>query len=104
MIVSIVRFRSKLPDDAVQEAFEQRSDRYRQVPGLVEKIYLRFRETGESGAVYVWDSEESLEQFRASELGRTIASTYEIDGEVQSELADVALVVSPEGKPIARTG
>ena len=95
MLVSIVRFRSKLPDDAVQAAFEERADRYRQVPGLVEKIYVRYRETGEAGAVYVWDSEESLERFRESDLGRTIATTYEIDGESQSELADVALVVRP---------
>lgn len=95
MIVSIVRFRSRLPDDAVQAAFEERSDRYRQVPGLLEKIYLRFRETGESGAVYVWDSEESLEQFRSSDLARTIAATYEVEGESKVELADVALVVRP---------
>lgn len=95
MIVSIVRFKSKLPDDAVQAAFEQRADRYRQVPGLLEKIYLRFRGTGEAGAVYVWDSDESLEQFRASDLGRTIATTYEIEGDAESEVADVALVVRP---------
>jgi hypothetical protein len=51
MIVSLVRFKSKLCDDAVQATFEERADRYRNLPGLVEKNYLRFRESGEFGAV-----------------------------------------------------
>jgi hypothetical protein len=65
------------------------------VPGLVEKLYLRYR-TGEFGAVYVWESDEALAAFRASELGRSIAEAYEIEGdEVDTELADVTLVVRP---------
>ena len=46
MIVSLVRFKSRLSDDAVQAMFEDRADQYRNVPGLVEKTYLRFRERG----------------------------------------------------------
>ena len=96
MIVSIVRFRSRLSEDAVQAMYEERADGYRAVPGLLEKIYLRFRETGEFGAVYVWESQEALAGFRESELARTIAEVYEVDGQPQTELADVALVVRPE--------
>ena len=51
MIVSLVRFRSALSDDEFQATFEDRADGYLSVPGLVEKIYLRYRETGEYGAV-----------------------------------------------------
>jgi hypothetical protein len=64
VVVSVVRFRSMLSDDEVQEAFERRAERYRRAPGLVQKIYLRFRETGEFGAIYVWETEESLREFR----------------------------------------
>lgn len=92
MIVSIVRFRSGLTDERVQVLFETRADRYRQVPGLVEKLYLRFR-SGEHGAVYVWETEEALEAFRASDLGRSIGTAYEVEGEPQTELADVTLLV-----------
>jgi heme-degrading monooxygenase HmoA len=99
MIASVVRFRSTLSDDAVQAMFEERADRYRRVPGLVEKIYLRFRETGEFGAVYVWESEEALERFRESELARTIADAYRVEGAPRTELAEVRLVVQPE--PVA---
>ena len=93
MIVSLVRFRSGLSDEEVEARFEERAARYRSVPGLVEKIYLRYRETGEYGAVYVWESEEALSAFRESDLGRTIGDVYRVDGSPRSELADVSLVI-----------
>lgn len=103
MIVSIVRFRSGLGDADVQSTFEARSTQYAKVPGLIEKLYLRFRDSGDYGAVYVWDSNESLERFHHSELGRTIASAYKVDGAPDSELADVRLVVRPaSATPIER--
>jgi len=92
VIVSIVRFRSGLTDDEVQRLYEGRSARYEEVPGLVEKLYLRYR-SGEHGAVYVWEDEAALETFRRSELGRSIGAAYRVEGEPHSELADVTLVV-----------
>ena len=38
VIVSLVRFKSRLSDDAVQAMFEDRADQYRNVPGLVEDL------------------------------------------------------------------
>ncbi len=93
MIVSIVRFRSGLSERDVQAQFEERAREYAQVQGLREKIYVRFRESGEWGAVYVWDSEQSLARFRESTLARSIPSAYAVDGGAHSELADVRLVV-----------
>jgi heme-degrading monooxygenase HmoA len=102
VIVSIVRFRSKLSAEDVQSTFDDRADSYRGVPGLVEKIYLRFRDSGEFGAVYVWESEEALERFRESELARSIPDAYRVEGAPQAELADVALVIRAEaGAPAA---
>ena len=96
MVVSIVRFTSKLAADEVQRKFEDRADSYRQVPGLVEKIYVRFRDTGEFGAVYVWESDDALARFRESELARSIPEAYRVEGAAEIELADVSLVVRPE--------
>lgn len=96
MIVSLVRFASALSDDEVQAMFEDRADRYLSVRGLVEKIYLRYRETGEYGAVYVWESEQALAEFRESDLGRTIGDAYRVEGSPRSELADVRLVIRPK--------
>jgi heme-degrading monooxygenase HmoA len=96
LIISLVRFKSKLDDDDVRAMFEERSDRYRSVPGLVEKLYLRFRDTGEFGAVYVWDSEDALARFRESDLARTIPSAYQVVGAPSFEIGDVRLVVQPD--------
>ena len=96
VIVSLVRFKSRLSDDAVQATFEERADQYRNVPGLVEKIYLRFHETEEFGAVYVWESEKALADFRETELARTIPDVYQVEGAPLVELADVCLVIQPE--------
>jgi hypothetical protein len=95
VIVSVARFRSRLSGEDVQPRFEQRAQRYLEVPGLCEKIYLRFRDTGEWGAGCVWDSEQSLARFRESELAKSIPSAYEIEGDALTELADVALVLQP---------
>ena len=99
MIVSLVRFKSKLSDDAVQATFEERADRYRTVPGLAEKIYLRFRESAQFGAVYVWESEKALMDFRESELARTIPDAYQVVEAPLVELADVRLVMRQETAP-----
>jgi quinol monooxygenase YgiN len=96
VIVSLVRFKSRLSDDAVQATFEERADRYRQVPGLVQKIYVRFRDSGEFGAVYVWNSEQALMDFRQTELAKTIPEVYEVEQAPSAELADVCLVIQPE--------
>lgn len=99
MLVSLVRFRSKLADETVQAKFEERADRYRKVPGLVEKIYVRFRDTDEFGAIYVWASGEALEAFRKTELALSIPDAYRVTAPPRVELADVCLVVRPENVP-----
>jgi heme-degrading monooxygenase HmoA len=96
VIVSLVRFKSGLSDDEVQARFEERATLYRSVPGLVEKIYVRFRESGEFGAVYLWDSQKALMDFRETELARTIPDEYQVVEGLHAELADVCLVVQPD--------
>jgi heme-degrading monooxygenase HmoA len=93
VIVRIVRFRSGLTDSEVARAFEERSARYRQVKGLRQKYYLRFGETGEWGAVYVWDSAAALDDFNRSELARSIPETYRVAGDKHGETAEVVLAL-----------
>jgi hypothetical protein len=95
MIVQVVRWKSRLPEAEIVGLFEARAARYRAVPGLVQKHYLRYR-TGEYGAVYLWESEEALATFRASDLGQGMADVFAIEGEKDVRLADVALTLHPE--------
>jgi heme-degrading monooxygenase HmoA len=93
VIVRIVRFKSGLSDAEVLAAFEARSPRYRDVPGLRQKYYLRYPETGEHGAVYVWESREALEAFNRSDLGRSISDVYRVGGTRRGETAEVVLAL-----------
>jgi heme-degrading monooxygenase HmoA len=93
MIVQIVRFTSGLSDEQVLSLYESRAPRYRALKGLKEKYYLRYPETGEHGAVYVWESEAALKEFRESDLGRTIADTYKIQRASETRMAEVVMTL-----------
>ena len=93
MIVQIVRFRSRMADEQVLETYRARAGRYLEQPGLAEKYYLQFRDTGEHGAVYVWESEEAMERFRSSDLARSIPEAYSVDGSPEVTIADVAMTL-----------
>jgi heme-degrading monooxygenase HmoA len=97
MFVSVVRFKSGLDDRDVQAKFEARAAAYERVPGLVEKLYLSYRETGEFGAVYVWEDEAAFEAFRTSGLGSSIPDAYRVQGSMETTPADVTLVVRSDG-------
>lgn len=93
MIIQTIRYKSGLSHDEVARHFEDRSERYRNVPGLIQKYYVKFTDTGEYGGIYVWDSLESLEAWRAGNLSGTLAETYQVEGEPARELAEVMLVL-----------
>jgi heme-degrading monooxygenase HmoA len=93
MIVQIVRFKSGLSDEQVLAMYESRAPRYRALKGLAQKYYLRFPETGEHGAVYLWESEAALQEFRESELGRTISTAYQVQGASDVRMAEVVMTL-----------
>lgn len=99
MIVQIVRFRSGLSEDEVLRTYEGRAPRYRALEGLGQKLYLRFPETGEHGAIYLWESEEALARFHESELYRTIPSAYDVRGEPDVRTAEVVMTLRPDQQP-----
>ncbi len=93
MIIQLVRFDSRLSYDEVMERFENRSDRYRQVPGLLQKYYVHYPETDEYGGVYVWESTDALQQWKETNLSGTLAETYQVKDEPRREIVDVMLVL-----------
>jgi heme-degrading monooxygenase HmoA len=96
MVVQIVRFKSGLSDEEVLNTYEARAPRYRALAGLRQKYYLRFPRTGEHGAVYVWDSEQAMKDFRESQLARTISDAYQVQGASDIEVAEVVMLLRPE--------
>ena len=100
MIVQLVRYRSDLGFDEVQERFEARAGRYREVPGLLQKYYVHYREADEYGGVYIWESEEALQEWRNTNLAGTLAETYKVTDGPTSEVAEVMLVLHGDRNPL----
>lgn len=95
MIIQIIRFKTRLSYNEVNQRFNDRADQYRKVPGLIQKYYVKFDE-GEYGGVYMWDSNESLNAWRNTNLSGTVAETYQIEGTASRQLAEVMLVLNKD--------
>ena len=95
MIAQLVRFKSGLPYEQLMNVGEERAPQYRALKGLLQKYYLRFAGTGEYGAVYLWESETALNQFRESELFRTIPAAYQIQAAPDIQIAEVVMTLRP---------
>ncbi len=93
MIVQIVRFKSELSEDEIMKLYDERAPRYRETKGLKEKYYLKFPETEEYGAVYFWDNQSSLDAFRDSDLGKTISSSYKVQGSPKVLAAELVMTL-----------
>jgi heme-degrading monooxygenase HmoA len=89
MIIRLVKFKSALSDAEVLKLSDQRAPRYRNLPGLIQKYYFKDKQTGEHGAVYLWDSMESMEEFQNSELSHSIPEAYKIIGQPKIEILDL---------------
>lgn len=93
MIILSVKIKSSLPYDDVMRIMHERAPEFRAIPGLIQKYYGHEKATGEYTGVYIWDSIESLKEFRESELAKTIAQAYEATEPPRIEVFEVALVL-----------
>lgn len=75
--VLFVRISTELEPAELDRRLHERLPRFRDVPGLIQKIYGRDNATGHVCGIYFFETEEALNNFRNSELARTIASAYE---------------------------
>jgi heme-degrading monooxygenase HmoA len=89
MILQIVTLKSSLSEPELLEVAHKRAPEFRAIPGLIQKYYVRRAEEGKVSGVYVWDSKESLEAFRASDLAGTIASAYQVVEPPDIEVAEI---------------
>lgn len=89
MIIQFIKFKSGLSDSEVQQVLKERAPRFRAIPGLIQKYYGHEKQTGEYTGIYLWDSEQSLREFRDTELARTIPVAYKVEGEPRVETFEV---------------
>lgn len=96
MVTLIVRFKSGMSEEELIKKSEERAPLYRAAKGLLQKYYLKYPDTGEYGAVYLWDSKESLDAFSKSELRQSIPTAYQIQGTPEMKTAEVVMTLRSE--------
>lgn len=93
MIIQFVKFKSELSQDQAEKVMKERAPQYRTIPGLIQKFYGVEKDTGELTGIYFWDSEDSIREFKQSELARTIPTAYKAASTPRIEFFDVALTL-----------
>ena len=94
-----VRVRSDLDFAELEQRMLERVPRFREVPGLIQKIYGRDESTGDMCGIYFFEDREALAAYRETELAKTIPSAYEAT-EVRPEIYEVLFPLYPERGPI----
>jgi hypothetical protein len=98
--VLFVRIASGLEEAELERRLLERRPRFRDVPGLVQKLYGRDQATGDVCGIYFFESDEALAAFRETELARTIPTAYEAT-DVRREVYEVLYPLWPERGPLA---
>ena len=89
MILQFIKLKSNLPEDELLKRAKERAPKFQGIPGLLQKYYVKIDDAGAYGGVYVWDSPESLQAFRASDLAKTIPEAYELTEAPNIELMNI---------------
>jgi Putative mono-oxygenase ydhR len=96
--ILFVRIKSGLDAQEFERRLVERRPRFREVPGLVQKIYGRDDATGDVCGIYFFESMEKLAAFRETKLAQTIPSAYEaIDA--RREVYEVLYPLWPDRGP-----
>lgn len=74
----------------------ERAGPFREVPGLVQKYYFQHEATGKIGGVYVWETAEAFAAYRESDLRKSIASSYKVEGESTIEVLKILMPLREE--------
>ena len=98
--VLFVRISSDLDSEEIDRRLLERRPRFREVPGLVQKVYGRDPATGDVCGIYFFETESALAAFRESELAQSIPEAYAAV-DVRREVYEVLYPLWPERGPLA---
>ncbi|MGA9239761.1 YdhR family protein [Robiginitalea sp.] len=88
-ILLLVRGKTALSADEIEYRMKERSPQFEAIPGLIQKYYIKTKNPGEYGGVYIWDSMKSVKAFKETNLAATIAEAYELIEEPSTEIIDI---------------
>lgn len=97
--ILFVRIKSDLHPQELNRRVEERKPRFLQVPGLIQKIYVRDEASGDICGIYFFESNEALAAFRETELAKSIPTAYEAT-DIRREVYEVLFPLKSEIGPV----
>lgn len=88
-IVQMVRIKTELSEEELLAVAKEREPQFKAISGIIQKYYVRLGAEGEYAGIYIWDSAESLKQFKESELAKSIAQAYKVTEPPSVEIVDI---------------
>ncbi len=78
MITTVVQFRlaEPLSLDEAKRRFQSSAPKYRNLPGLVRKYYIRSEDGMTAGGVYFWENREAAEKVYTGEWRAFVEKLY----------------------------
>lgn len=89
MIIQMIKFRSALSEEEVLAVAEARIPQFRDIPGLLQKYYVKSDQPDQYAGIYLWDSMEPAAAYRQSDLAASIPAAYKILGQPVIEVYEV---------------
>ena len=80
MLVQVVQFESKLPEEELVKVCQSRRGEYEALPKLVQKYYLRSDVPNNYCGVLLWEDRAAFEAYRQSGLAQSVAQSYKVAG------------------------
>lgn len=90
-----VRVASDLDPKELERRVIERRPRFREVPGLAQKIYGQDDSTGDVCGIYFFEDQNALAAFRESDLAQTIPTACEAK-ETRREVYEVLFPLFPD--------
>jgi hypothetical protein len=100
--ILFVRIKSDLDTQEFDRRLLERRPHFRDVPGLVQKIYGRDEATGDVCGIYFFETQQALAAFRESELAASIPAAYDAL-DVRREVYELLYPLWPERGPFTET-
>ena len=74
MIILKVAFmmKNQVPEEEQKKGLEQVVNIFKQVPGLKQKYFIADPRTGEAGGIYIFESQEALDNYLQSDVWRNV--------------------------------
>ena len=93
MIIANVKFETALTDEQAMEIAKERLPMFLDIPGLIQKYYVKNAEPNVWTGVYIWDSVESMKNYRETDLAKSIPAAYQVKGAPQIEVNNVPMTL-----------